>query len=317
VTLNAHSNVAGWTRRAFLSSTLAGVALRASLRAAQGSGTKLILLGTGGGPRPRKASSGSAQVIVSNNTAYVVDCGDGVARQLAFAGVPLTTLRHVFITHHHSDHNADYGNLILLAWAAGLASRVDAWGPPPLEKMTSLYFEMNAYDINTRIANEGRIPVAPLVHVHELREAGGVMVDDNVKVTSALVDHPPVVPAFGYRFDARDRSIVVSGDTAPSDNLVKLAHGADVLVHSAMYPPAIDRLVARVPNAAALKASILAHQTSAEEAGRIAQAAGVKTLVLSHLVPPDDPQVTERAWLEAARKHFRGTVIVGRDLLVL
>jgi ribonuclease BN (tRNA processing enzyme) len=318
VTLNAHSNVAGWTRRAFLSSTLAGAAaIRASLCAAQGSGTKLILLGTGGGPRPRKASSGSAQVIVSNNTAYVVDCGDGVARQLAFAGVPLTTLRHVFITHQHSDHNADYGNLILLAWAAGLAARVDAWGPPPLEKMTSLFFEMNAYDIDTRIANEGRVPIAPLVHVHELREGGAVMADDSVKVTSALVDHAPVVPAFGYRFDARDRSIVISGDTAPSDNLVKLAHGADVLVHSAMYRPAIDRLVARVPNAAALKASILAHQTSAEDAGRIAQAAGVKTLVLSHLVPPDDPQVNERAWLEAARKHFRGTVIVGRDLLVL
>ena len=318
MTLNADSNVAGWTRRAFLSSALAGAAaLRASLRAAQDSGTKLILLGTGGGPRARKASSGSAQVIVSNNTAYVVDCGDGVTRQLAFAGVPLTTLRHIFITHQHSDHNADYGNLILLSWAAGLASRVDAWGPPPLEKMTSLFFEMNAYDIDTRIANEGRVALAPLVHVHELREGGAVMADDNVRVTSALVDHPPVVPAFGYRFDARDRSIVISGDTAPSDNLVKLARGADMLVHSAMYPPAIDRLVARVPNAAALKASILAHQTSAEDAGRIAQAAGVKTLVLSHLVPADDPQVPERAWLEAARKHFRGTVIVGRDLLVL
>src|SRR4029450_12601298 len=124
-----------------------------------------------------------------------------------------------------------------------------------------------------------------------------------------------VVPAFGYRFDARDRSIVISGDTAPSDNLVRLARGADVLVHSVMYPAGIDRLVARVPNAAALKESILAHQTSAEDAGRIAQAAGVKTLVLSHLVPPDDPQVTERAWLDAAQTHFRGTVIVGRDLL--
>jgi ribonuclease BN (tRNA processing enzyme) len=128
-------------------------------------------------------------------------------------------------------------------------------------------------------------------------------------------DHPPVVPAFAYRFDASDRSIVISGDTAPSQNLVKLAAGADVLVHSAMYPPAIDRLVARVPNAAALKASILAHQTSAEDAGRIAQRAGVKTLVLSHLVPPDDPEVTDAMWLDAARRHFPGTVIVGKDLL--
>ena len=104
-------------------------------------------------------------------------------------------------------------------------------------------------------------------------------------MTTALVDHPPVVPSFAYRFDARDRSIVISGDTTRSDNLVKLARGADVLVHSAMYPPAIDRLAARVPKAASLKASILAHQTSAEDAGKVAQAAGVKTLVLSHLVP--------------------------------
>ena len=143
------------------------------------------------------------------------------------------------------------------------------------------------------------------------------MSDDNVKVTATLVDHPPVVPAFAYRFDARDRSIVISGDTAPSDNLVKLAQGADVLVHSVMYPPALDRLVGRVPNAASLKASILAHQTSAEDAGRLAQTAAVKTLVLSHLVPPDDPEITDAMWIEAAQRHFRGTVVLGKDLLVI
>jgi ribonuclease BN (tRNA processing enzyme) len=304
------------SRRAFLTSTVATAASRAFWATGrQRSGTRLILLGTGGGPRPRTSSSASAQVIVSNDVAYVIDCGDGVARQLVWARVPLPMLRHVFITHHHSDHNADYGNLIWLAWAAGLHTRVDTWGPPPLEKMTTLFFEMNAYDIDTRIANEGRPALRPLVHVHELRDGGAVMSDEHLKVAAALVDHPPVVPAFAYRFDAADRSIVISGDTAPSDNLVRLAAGADVLVHSVMYPPAIDRLVARVPNAAALKASILAHQTSAEDAGRIAQAAGVKTLVLSHFVPADDPTVTEALWAEAAQRRFRGRVIVGRDLL--
>ena len=302
-------------RREFLTTAFAALAVTPGRIAAQDSRTKLILLGTGGGPRPRKASSASAQAIVTKNAVYVIDCGNGVARQLVLAGVPLTMLRHIFITHQHSDHNADYGNLIWLAWAAGLSTRVDAWGPPPLEKMTKLFFEMNAYDIDTRISNEGRVPIVPLVHVHERRENGAVMSDDNVKVTAALVDHPPVVPAFGYRFDARDRSIVISGDTAPSDNLSRLARGADVLVHSAMYPAAIDRLVGRVPNAATLKESILSHQTSAEDAGRIAQAAGVKTLVLSHLVPADDPQVTERMWIEAAQSRFQGKVILGRDLL--
>jgi ribonuclease BN (tRNA processing enzyme) len=86
-------------------------------------------------------------------------------------------------------------------------------------------------------------------------------------------------------------------------------------VHSALYVPALDRMLARVPGAARLRESIIAHQTSVEDAGRVAQAAGVKTLVLSHLVPPDDPAVTEQVWSDAARAHFRGRVIVGRDLL--
>src|SRR3989454_12416093 len=112
-------------RRAFITSAAAFAAAAWLPRraAAQGAKTKLILLGTGGGPRPRKISSASAQVIVSNDRAYVIDCGNGVARQLVFAGVPLASLRHVFITHHHSDHNPDYGNLIWLAWTAGLRAR--------------------------------------------------------------------------------------------------------------------------------------------------------------------------------------------------
>jgi ribonuclease BN (tRNA processing enzyme) len=295
-------------------SALAGTA---GLPAGAGEGvkTRLILLGTGGGPRARRNSSAPAQVIVVRDRPHVVDCGSGVGRQLVFAGVPLPALRHVFITHHHSDHNADYGNLILQAWVAGLRTHVDTWGPPPLEKMTRLFFEMNAYDIETRIADEGRVPLAPLVHVHELTQAGPVLQDDYVKVTAALVDHPPVVPAFAYRFDTPDRSIVISGDTAPSDNLVKLARGADVLVHEALYEPAIDRLVARVPNAATFKRHFGASHTTAADCGRIAAAAGVKTLVLSHFVPPDDPEVTDEMWMEAARAHFRGKVIVGKDLM--
>jgi ribonuclease BN (tRNA processing enzyme) len=146
-------------------------------------------------------------VIASNGVAYVIHCGDGVVRQLAFAGVPLPSLRHIFITHQHSDHTADYGNLILPAWAAGLNSRVDTWVPPPLARMMQLFFEMNASDVDVRVANEGRPPLAPLVHVHELRVGGTVMSDETVKVTAALVDHPPVAPAFACRFDARDRSL--------------------------------------------------------------------------------------------------------------
>ena len=306
------------SRRQFLCSTAALTvsALSPALADTQKT-SRLILLGTAGGPRPRKTRSAPAQVIVVDGTAYVVDCGDGVARQLVLAGIPLANVRHVFLTHQHSDHNADYGNLLLLAWTAGLRTRVDAWGPPPLEQMTKHFMEMNSYDIATRIKDEGRIPLQPLVHVHELRKGGVVLQDENVRVRATLVDHPPVVPAFGYRFDAEDRSIVISGDTRPSDNLIELAKGADILVHDAFYAPAIDRLVAGVPNAPDLKRSILSHHTTAEDAGRVANAAGVKTLVLSHLMPPEDPEVTDQMWIDAASANFHGRVVVGKDLLEL
>ena len=303
-------------RRAFLTTAVAMAAGNWIARAhAQSGKTRLILLGTGGGPRPRKERRSAAQAIIVNDVLYVVDAANGVALQLAAAGIPLPKLRHVFITHQHSDHNADYGNLLLLAWSTGLRTRVDTWGPPPLEKMTRLFFEMNAYDIDIRIEDEGRVPLVPLVHAHEITQGGAVMQDENVKVTCALVDHPPVKPAFAYRFDAADRSIVISGDTNRSDNLVKLAQGADVLVHEAMYVPALDRLVARVPNASTLKKHLIDSHTSAEDCGRVAAAAGVKTLVLSHLVPADDPQVTEQMWIDAARSQFKGEIVVARDLL--
>jgi ribonuclease BN (tRNA processing enzyme) len=310
-------------RRAFLSAVAGTFALRAPLgqphkhehQHVASSTTRLILLGTAGGPTPKRSASGPSQVILVDDVAYVVDCGDGVARQLRLAGVPFRALRHVFITHHHSDHNADYGNLILLAWATDLTTRVDTWGPPPLARMTDLFLEMNAYDINVRMADEGRPPLAPLIHAHERGESGEVMRDDKVRVTCARVTHPEVAPAFAYRFDTPDRSIVISGDTAKDDALIALARGADVLVHEAMWLPAIDRLADSEPGAATLKKHIIASHTSAEDAGRVAAAAGVKTLVLSHFVPSDDASITSEMWAAAARAHFNGRVIVGKDLM--
>ncbi len=305
-------------RRTFVTGLgAAAISLVTGAQASPRDRTRLILLGTGGGPRPRRVSSASSQVVICNGKAHVVDCGDGVARQLAMANVPLETLRQVFITHHHSDHNADYGNLLLLAWAAGLRTPVDSWGPPPLARMTSLFLEMSDTDISTRIADEKRPPLAPLIRPHELTDGGVVMQDDALKVTCVLVNHPPFTHAFGYRFDAPDRSIVISGDTTYSESLLRLAEGADVLVHDALYLPGVDRLVARVPNAPALRESILSHHTSAEDAGKLAQAAGVGTLVLSHLVPPDDPAITDQMWVDAARTHYSGRIVVGHDLLEL
>jgi ribonuclease BN (tRNA processing enzyme) len=304
-------------RREFLaaSAAIAAAAWLPRLAVAPAAKTRLILLGTGGGPRPRKGRHSSSQVIIVNDALYVVDCGDGVARQLVAAGLPLPQLRDVFITHHHSDHNADYGNLLLLSWVSGLHTRVDSWGPPPLEKITQLFFEMSATDIDIRIADQGIASPVPLIHAHDLTEPGVVMQDENVRVTSALVDHPPVVPSFAYRFDSADRSIVISGDTNRSENLVALAKGADVLVHEALWVPAVDGMARGAPNAALFKKHMIGSHTAVEDCGRVAAAAGVKTLVLSHLAPSDDPAITDQMWIDAARPYFKGEIIVGRDLM--
>ena len=186
-----------------------------------------------------------------------------------------------------------------------------------MRRITRLFIEMSAPDIRARIEDEGRVAFAPLIHAHELIRSGRVMTDANVTVTCTRVNHPPFDVALAYRFDCPDRSIVISGDTRPSDALVKLAHGADVLVHEVLYPSAVERLARPIPNATRLARAIINHHTSVEDAGRIAAAAGVKTLVLSHFVPPDDPSISPEMWLEAAKKHFTGQVIVGRDLLEL
>lgn len=185
----------------------------AGASAGQASPSRLILLGTAGGPTPKRTRSGPSQIIVIGDRGYVIDCGDGVARQMMAAGV-FRTLRHIFITHHHSDHNADYGNLLLLAWGDALKTPVDTWGPPPLARITKLFFEMSAADMRVREKDEGRPPLRPLVHAHEVTRGSLVMKDDLVTVTCAVVDHPLVPLALAYRFDCPDRSIVFSGDSA-------------------------------------------------------------------------------------------------------
>jgi ribonuclease BN (tRNA processing enzyme) len=301
------------TRRSFLSACLSLPALPALAQPAAKS--RLILLGTAGGPRPLPNRAASSQAIIMNGAAYVVDCGDGVARQMVLARQPLSSIRGVFITHQHSDHNADYGNLLWLGWESGLLSKVNTYGPPPLKEMTRLFLEMNDYDIKIRIAEEGRPPFKGQVVPHEITADGLVMQDENVKVTAALVDHGPVKPALAYRFDCPDRSIVISGDTRPSPDLVRLAKGADILVHEVLYAPALDALVANAPFAPTMRAHLLAAHTTAEDAGRVATEAGVKTLVLSHFVPGAQPPVSDQQWLDAVKPYFSGNIVVGRDLM--
>jgi ribonuclease BN (tRNA processing enzyme) len=278
--------------------------------------TRLILLGTKGGPAVvGEGRQNPSTLLLINGTPYVVDCGYGTSRQLIAAGVPLSTLRYFFFTHHHSDHNLDYGPTVYNAWIAGLAARLDAYGPPGLEKATHAFFRYMEFDIETRIADEGRPDPRKLVFAHDFDRPGVVLQNADVRVTAGLVRHPPIKHAYAFRFDTKDRSVVISGDTTFAPELVDLARGADVLVHEILYLPGLDAMLQRTPHASRLREHLLASHTASEDVGKVAAQAGVKTLVLSHFVPGTDPSITDDQWAEGVRKHFSGRIVVGRDLM--
>lgn len=279
-------------------------------------GTRVILLGTKGGPRVTASGrSNPSTLILINGVPYVVDCGYGTSRQLLAAGSSLDRLRYIFITHHHSDHTIEYGTLFYNAWVTGLPTRIDAYGPMGLERMTQDFFSFMKADIDVRIKDEGRPDPHELISAHDIIKPGVVLENTQVTVSACLVRHPLVKQAYAYRFDTKDRSVVISGDTTYAPELAKFADGVDVLVHEVMYLPGIETLVKRLPNATRLREHLLAAHTAPDDVGRIAAQAKVKTLVLSHFVPGDDPSITDEQWTEGVRKHFSGHIIVGRDLM--
>lgn len=290
-------------------------------------GTKLVLLGTHGGPQPGQVRHNSANVIVHKGAAYVVDCGLGVTNQFARTGLSFSAVRSIFITHHHPDHNIEYGPFLLIGWAdGGLQQSVTAYGPPPLEQMTRDFLRSQQATIQFW-AEDFKIAPLKMIAAHDLPKPGPVMQDENVKVTSVLVQHPPVAPAYGYRFDFPDRSIVFSGDTVPLQVVAEIARGADVLVHEAMDLDAIraEAEQARKQGGKSIETQtsfdifmrhIVADHSTAEDVGKIAQEAGVKTLVLSHLVPAST-SIPDSRWRALAAKHYKGEIIVGHDLMVV
>jgi ribonuclease BN (tRNA processing enzyme) len=300
------------------------VAEKAQAALNEAKGTKLVLLGTGAGPGgqgPERTRKMTSHVMLSNGAAYVLDCGVGVIDQYAQTGIPFSALRSIFITHHHADHNIEYGPLLVVGWINGMHLDVRAFGPPPLKQMTEDF--MRAYKTTVDFWAED-MKMKPLVtlDVTEVSAVGPVTQDDNVKVSVIIVEHPPVKPALGYRFDFKDRSIAFSGDTAPSDAVAKMAKGADVLVHEAMYLPAIETYIRReIAKGRPVKfEDLMAHMNAdhapVEDVGRIAQQAEVKTLVLSHLVPAFEG-ISDDTWRAAAAKYFKGEIIVGKDLMVV
>lgn len=284
------------------------------------SGTQIVLLGTGGGPVVGRSRHQTSVLMLHDNDAYMLDFGLGAVQQFARTGVPFSKIRSMFLTLQRPDHTTDYGPFLLQGWIHGLYPAIQAYGPPGLTAMTVDYVKAMKTTTDFWAESFDMQPMQPIV-THEFTQGGLVMQDDIVKVTSTLVKHPPVVPAFGYRFDFKDRSIAFSGDTAPTEAMINLAKGADVLVHEAMYVPAMkvsmeaDAKRQKV-NLDAVAKHMMADHTPVEDAGRIAQAAGVKELVLYHLAPPAG-HVTDEEWTAPAAKFFKGKIIIGQDLMVI
>jgi ribonuclease BN (tRNA processing enzyme) len=326
--------------------------------------TKVVLLGTAGGPLPSPVRSGIATAVVVGGRVLLVDCGTGVTRQLRRARL-LSSLRMVLLTHLHSDHDCDYFNLFLLGWpvlqwnppvpvygpgpAGGPAALPpDPPGRPPLPvvhpadptpglvEVTAARVRASAYDMNVRMRETGRADLTSLIVASEIAvpDAVGargpdrvappmepvvVAEDGDVRVSAVLVQHAPVFPAFAYRFDTADGSIVVSGDTAPSENLVRLAAGADVLVHEVFDDRAGAGHDDDEPDeweAAQRDRHLRSSHTPLSRVGAVAAEAGVSRLVLTHFIPGDDG-LPDEVWIKGAGASFDGEVVVGHDLLEL
>ncbi len=280
---------------------------------------QIVMLGTGT-PRPDPERSGPASAIVVNGESYLIDCGPGIVRRASAANLTgikalaARSLRRVFITHLHSDHTLGYPDLILSPWVVGRTAPLEAYGPHGLESMTNHILEAYGEDITVRTQGlEHGNTTGYKVHVTEVKP-GVIYQDANVIVKAFLVKHGSWKEAFGFRFETSDRVVVFSGDTAPCESLVGAAKGADVLVHE-VYEEA-EAAPENRPGGSAWPRYLHEFHTSTVELGRIAAKAGVKELVLYHILrsktTPDGQLIAE-----VRKGGFNGPVIVPRDLDVL
>jgi ribonuclease Z len=262
------------------------------------------MLGTGT-PNPDPDRSGPAVAIVVAGQPYLVDCGPGVVRRAAAAGLEMPTLNRLFITHLHSDHTMGYADLILTPWVLERDRPFVVFGPPGTQEMTDHILAAYAEDIQIRLhGSQPQNATGIAVDVHEI-EPGIVYRDDAVTVTAFAVPHGAWDHAFGYRFQTADRSVVVSGDTTPSEAVVEACNGCDVLVHEVYAKAGWDR---RTPDWQAYHA---ASHTSGVELGELAARARPKLLVLYHQLMWG---ATEEELLAEIRQNFDGEIVFADDL---
>lgn len=267
---------------------------------------EVILLGTGY-PRPHPERAGPSTAVVVGDKYLVVDAGRGIMMRVVATELDQKKLVGVFLTHLHSDHTSGLPDFFNSTWIIHRRNvPLELYGPPGVQGVAGAIIDFYKEDIHIRRDLTTMRPgEGAKINAHTIKE-GIVYQDAEVKVTAFAVAHAPVKNAFGYRIDAFGKSVVISGDTTFSENLVKFSRGADVLVHEAHLPEEFDK---RHPPEVA--ARLKAYHSTPEQAGTAAQRAGVKLLVLSHLIPGSNEEI----YAERAAKTFSGKIVVGRDLM--
>jgi ribonuclease Z len=272
--------------------------------------TLVVMLGTGT-PNPDPERSGPATAIIVGGQAYLVDCGPGVVRraEAAWQGgideLEIAGLTRLFVTHLHSDHTAGYADLILTPWVLEREQPLKVYGPPGIRSMTDHILAAYAEDIDIRLdGDQPQNEPGIRVEAHEIAP-GEIYQDENVKVTAFAVPHGAWEHAFGFRFDTADRSVVITGDTTPSDSVVQACSGCDVLVHEVYAKAGFD---GRTPD---WQAYHKASHTSGIELGEIAARAQPKLLILYHQLMWG---ATEEELMAEIRQSFDGEVAFADDL---
>ena len=322
--------------------------------ASSGAGLSVTLLGTNGGPPPLATRYGISSALTVNGRTYVIDCGRGAVTQYLRAGLSMPALSGIFLTHLHADHIVDYYSFPLLSAGAsgaqGFQKPIEVYGPGPAGiastvagapgpvpgtvEMTRLAGQAYAASPTFFMTEHAGIDPATLLTVHDVLPPSGVgasaansapamapftvMENDDMKVTAVLVPHGAVFPAYAYRFDTDHGSVVFSGDTAPTPNIITLAAHTDVLVHEALYPAGL----ASLGLSQALIDHITSTHTDVAQLGRIAAESDAGTLVATHLGPGQQTAVSDATWRRLLRDSartagFGGPMVLGTDLLRL